>query len=94
MAGERFSFTKARLRELRFNGQRQQVVAYDEGCRGLAAGVGSTGVHFLIYRRVQGRPVKIALGKFDPDASETKELPPGVEPLSLLGNKPMLNVKR
>jgi integrase len=93
MAAERFMFTKARLRGLRFEGQRQQIVAYDEGCRGLAVGVGSTGVHFLIYRRVKGRPVKVALGKFDPNASETKELPPGIDPLSLLGNRPMLNVR-
>jgi len=90
---DKFHFKRAKLRALP-KPQSGWVYAYDDAVRGLAVGVGTTGVKsFMVYRKFKGRPIKITLGTFDPKMSESKELPDSVNPIDLLGNKPMLNVR-
>ena len=48
---------------------------------------------FRVYRKFQGRPVKITLGNYYANIPETRELPHGAEPLDLLGHCPALNLR-
>jgi integrase len=90
---KRFAFSRASLVALPLP-ERGWVNVYDDSSRGLALGIGPTGVKsFLVYRKFKGRPVKIILGSFDPHIPETREIPAGSEPLDLLGQKPSLNVR-
>ena len=66
----------------------------DERTRALVLDVQAAGTKtFQVYRKVEGKPTRIALGRFNPDLPETRELPNGVDPLSLIGNSPDLNVR-
>lgn len=78
---------------------RGRVFYYDAETKGLALRVSATGERtFYIYRKLAGRPVKIALGLFDPTLPASQEIPKGTkekpfDSLSLLGNSPALNVR-
>lgn len=48
---------------------------------------------FELYRKIQGTPTRIIVGVFDPAKKKSEEIPKGVEPLSLVGNSPALNVR-
>jgi integrase len=67
---------------------------YDAKVRGLAVSVFPSGAKsFLVYRKVNGKPERITLGKFNPDMPDSREFTAGLDPLILLGNVPELNVK-
>ena len=89
----RFPFTRAALRNLPLPSE-TWAYYYDDSTRGLAVGVGPSGTKsLLVYRKFKGRPVRIALGVFDPEIPDTRELPDGARPLDLLGERPSLNVR-
>lgn len=93
MAENRFTFTRAKLNDVP-QPDEGWVYFYDEAVRGLALGVSATGAKsFTVIRKFKGRPVRIALGIFDPAMPETRELPEGAEPLDLFGNRAALNVR-
>lgn len=54
---------------------------------------------FQLYRKIGGRPVRIVLGRLDPDLSESRELGrdqavgKAFDPLAYIGNTPRLNVR-
>ena len=88
----RLTFTRSALRDLPVP-SRTSALVHDEVARGLKISISSTGLKaFQLIRKFKGRPLKIALGYFDPDLPETREIPNGAEPLDLLGNRPSLNV--
>ena len=97
----KFTFTRARLCAVR----RPKVgwrYVYDSTVRGLVLAINEGGLRsFLVYRKFKSgtafyaRPVKITLGSFDPNLSETSEenIPVGTKPLDLLGHSPALNIR-
>jgi hypothetical protein len=92
MAG-RFNFTRDTLGNL-CPSEQGSIAANDDAVRGLLVNVSKTGTKsFLVYRKFGGRPLKITLGQFDPEIPETRELPDGTNPLSILGNKSRLSVR-
>jgi integrase len=93
MQSTRFGFTGAKLRSLAAPAI-GRTYFYDADVRGLAIELTANGAKsFRVYRKFQGRPIKITLGPFDPDLPETRELPDGAQPIDLLGNHPALNVR-
>jgi hypothetical protein len=89
---ERMVFTRATLRDLPVPDLKRMLV-HDDVVRGLKISISPSGLKsFQLIRKFKGRPLKIALGCFDPDLPETREIPSGTEPLQLLGNRPSLNV--
>ncbi len=90
---ERFTFTRATLRDLGVPDQKIMLV-HDDVIRGLKITISPSGLKsFRLIRKFKGRPLKITLGCFDPDIPETREIPDGTEPLDMLGNSPSLNVR-
>src|ERR1700674_919670 len=90
---KRFAFTRASLRNLVLP-ELGRINVYDAALRGLTLAVSPKGVKtFMVYRKFRGRPLKITLGAFDPDLPETREMSEGADPLELLGNKALLNVR-
>ncbi len=67
---DRVNFTKAILDSLtKPPGTKDYVYFYDEKVHGLAVRVGQSGFkYFVFYRRVQGRPQRVAIGQY-PDTS-------------------------
>lgn len=71
-----------------------RVFYRDANTRGLALRVSPSGERvFYLYRKVAGRPVKVALGVFDSKLPASREIPKGVDPLEYVGNRPVLNLK-
>jgi len=67
---------------------------HDNEQRGLLLDVQHSGLKsFQIYRKINGKPVRINFGRFDASIPDTREITSGVDPLSLLGNSPSLNVR-
>jgi len=93
MAENQFSFTGVKLRTLPLprNGR---LYFSDADVRGMGLRVTTTGAKsFVIYKKFNGKPVRVTLGEFDPELPETRDLPAGAEPIDLLGNHPSLNVR-
>lgn len=66
----------------------------DEKTRGLVIDVQASGTKtFQIYRKIGGKPTRIALGRFNPELPETREILKGVDPLTLIGKAADLNVR-
>lgn len=66
----------------------------DERTRGLLLDVYANGTKsFQIYRKVEGKPTRITLGRFNPALPDSREIPNGANPLELVGNSPDLNVR-
>lgn len=93
MSNEKHTFTKASLTALTppSNGR----AYYRDGLtRSLIIDVQSSGTKtFRVYRKVNGIPKKITLGKFNPSMPESRDFPSGTDPLTLVGNAGELNVK-
>ncbi|MBK8742579.1 MAG: site-specific integrase [Betaproteobacteria bacterium] len=67
---------------------------HDANYRGLALRVSASGERvFYLYKKVAGRPVKVALGPFDPNLPASREITKGVDPIAYIGNRPPLNLK-
>ena len=66
----------------------------DEKTRGLVLDVQAGGAKtFQIYRKVNGKPTRIALGRFNPELPESREITNGIDPLTLIGHSADLNVR-
>jgi integrase len=94
----RFAFTRAKLSALP-TPKTGWSYYYDDSVRGLALAVsahetepGKPTRSFLVYRKFNGRPTKVALGFFDPNLPENRDMPENTNYLDLLGNRPALNV--
>ncbi len=93
MTVKRFTFNRTALRDLPVPDS-GSVYYYDESVRGLVVAVWPSGAKsFLVYRKFKGKPLRIALGIFDREIPEIRELPEGAKPLDLLGGRPSLNVR-
>ena len=66
----------------------------DEKTRGLVLDVQAGGTKtFQVYRKVNGKPTRVTLGRFDADLPESREFTKDTDPLSLIGHSAALNVK-
>jgi integrase len=69
-----------------------RVFYYDTEVSHCALRVSASGERvFYVYRKVAGKPVKVALGPFDAAIPASREIPRGVDPLLYIGNRPPLN---
>lgn len=93
MAQESFSFSRASINKIS-PPEKGRAYFRDSDQRGLVLDVQPSGVmSFQVYRKVNGKPVRINFGRFDSSIPETREIQSGIDPLSLLGNSPSLNVR-
>jgi integrase len=93
MANEKINFTRTALGSVAIP-TTGRVYIRDERARFLIVDVQSSGTKtFQVYRKVNGKPTRITLGKFNPDFPESKVFPTGTDPLALIGNASELNVK-
>lgn len=66
----------------------------DEQARGLILEIQSTGTKtFRIYRKLNGKPTKITLGRFNSTLPETRDFQAGTDPLLAIGHAAELNVR-
>lgn len=93
-AENRFTFSRTALDSVPAP-KKGRAVYYDDVVRSLVLRAHPSGAKsFMIYRKVRGRPMRIALGMFDPKMSDTHELERDKNPLSLFGNNAALNVRK
>jgi len=99
MASEKIRFARTTLAAIRPPASGRAYYR-DEGQAGLVLDVTANGTKiFQLYRKVGGRPVRIALGRFDPELPESRELSRSQtngkphDPLAFIGNTPKLNVR-
>ncbi len=99
MASEKIRFTRPTLAAITPPASGRAYYR-DEGQAGLILDVTANGTKiFQYYRKIGGRPVRVALGRFDPELPESRELPRGhasgkpQDPLAFIGNTPKLNVR-
>lgn len=93
MAQESFSFSKASINKIS-PPEKGRAYFRDSDQRGLVLDVQPSGVmSFQVYRKVNGKPVRINFGRFDSSIPESREITAGIDPLTLLGNSPSLNVR-
>jgi integrase len=99
MASERLRFTRAAVAAIAPPASGRSYYR-DETQAGLVLDVTANGAKtFQLYRKVGGRPFRIALGRFDPDLPESRELSreqtdgKPLDPLVFVGNTPRLNVR-
>lgn len=93
MASERINFTRATLGAVPLP-TTGRVYIRDEQARFLIVDVQSSGTKtFQVYRKVNGKPTRIVLGKFNPTLTESRVFPAGTDPLALIGHAAELNVK-
>lgn len=71
-----------------------RIYCRDEKTRGLVLDVQAGGTKtFQVYRKVNGKPTRVTLGRFDPELPESREFTRDTDPLSLIGHSAVLNVK-
>ncbi len=99
MASEKIRFTRPTLMAIAPPASGRTYYR-DEGQAGLILDVTAAGTKtFQYYRKIGGKPVRMALGRFDPELPESRELPRGQvngkpqDPLTFIGNTPKLNVR-
>lgn len=93
MPAEKLAFTPARVAAFPVP-DAGRVFYHDADTRGLSLRVSVNGERvFYVYRKVAGKPVKVALGPFDPALPASREIARGVDPLRYIGNRPRLNVR-
>ena len=69
MASNKINFTKATLEGLPIPSASKRAYYYDTKMRGLGISITGNGVRsFIVYRKVNGKPERITLGRF-PDLS-------------------------
>jgi integrase len=92
MASEKLHFTRKSLEALAAPVKRQ--IVHDTETRALVLEISPTGTKtFRLYRKVEGRPEKITLGRFNPNLPDSREFTQGTDLLKVLLTKPELNVK-
>jgi len=92
MASEKLHFTRKSLEALAAPVKRQ--IVHDTETRALVLEIAPTGTKtFRLYRKIEGRPEKITLGRFNPKLPDSREFTQGTDLLKVLLTKPELNVK-
>lgn len=92
MASEKITFTRKTLEALPAPVKRQ--IVHDTETRALVLEITPTGTKtFRLYRKVEGRPEKITLGRFNPKLPDSREFTQGTDLLKVLLTKPELNVR-
>lgn len=92
MAESKFNFTQSSLAQL----PTPEARTYhgDTGQRGLFLAVLPSGQKtFYVVRKMDGKTVRVLLGRFDPGLPGSREVPADTDPLALVGNAAALNVK-
>lgn len=88
----KIDFTRAELLKIQPKSEREYY--QDTKTRSLHLDVSPSGsMSFQVYRKFQGKPKRITLGKYDSALPESREFQKGVDPLSLLDNSPQLNIR-
>lgn len=89
----KFNFSRANILAIVPPGSGRQYYR-DERTRALVLDVQASGTKtFQVYRKVDGKPTRISLGRYNPDLPDSREIPNGVDPLSFIGNSPDLNIR-
>lgn len=92
MTSPRFSFTRQRLAAIEASDKR--ATYRDADTRGLILDVTENGVKtFRIYRKVDGRPERITLGRFNQTLPDSRDFPQGTDLLKSMLGQPELNVR-
>lgn len=92
MTESKFSFTQSCLTHL--PAPERRTYYGDTGQRGLFLSVHPSGQKvFYVVRKIEGKTVRVMLGRFDPGLPGSRELPTEIDPLTLVGHVPALNVK-
>lgn len=93
MANEKINFTKVTLSAIAPPEQGRKYVG-DSQTRFLLIDVQASGTKtFQVYRKFQGRPTRIVLGRFGSSIPESRDLAAGTDPLTLINNSAELNVR-
>lgn len=93
MASEKFNFTRASISAIT-PPEKGRKYYLDNQTRSLIIDVQASGTKtFQVYRKVSGSPVRIALGQFNPDLTESRDIPIGTDVLGLIGNAARINVR-
>lgn len=93
MASEKLNFTRASLSAI-IPPEKGRRYYLDDHARSLIIDVQASGTKtFQVYRKVSGSPVRIALGQFNPDLTESKDIPSGTDVLEMIGNAAKINVR-
>jgi integrase len=92
MAETKFNFTHSSLTQL--PAPERRTYYGDTGHRGLfLAALPSGQKTFYVVRKIDGKTIRVMLGRFDPGLPGSRELPAETNPLILVGHAPALNVK-
>lgn len=92
MPSPRIAFSRKSLTNIEPAAKR--LTYFDTETRGLTVEVTPSGVKaFRVYRKIEGRPEKITLGRFNPSLPDSREFPQGTDLLKVLLAQPELNVK-
>lgn len=97
MASEQIEFKRATLKAIEPGSKR--VYYRDTKTSGLVLAVTPAGsMSFQLVRKFQGTVARVTLGHFDPDKSDSEEIPRATaaapfDPLDYIGNTPKLNCK-
>lgn len=93
MSNQKFDFTRTTIIAIQPPPQ-GRLYCYDVQTRSLVIDVTAGGSKtFQVYRKVNGKPTRIVLGKFNPALSESRDIPTSTDPLTLIGNAAELNVR-
>jgi integrase len=92
MVDKKLNFTQSNLAQLPV--PKARTYYGDTGQRALFVAVLPSGQKsFYVVRKVDGKTVRVLLGRFDPSLPNSREIPADADPLALVGNVPALNVK-
>ncbi|WP_151448955.1 tyrosine-type recombinase/integrase [Lacisediminimonas profundi] len=93
MPTTKFIFTRASLAALP-SPAKGRLYRGDAQTRGLVLDIQASGTKsFQVYRKVNGKPTRITLGRFNPAMPESREVPAGTDLLALVGTSAELNVR-
>jgi len=93
MPKNQISFKTSSLLSLSPSKDGKRIYLYDDRTEGLELTVTAAGTKtFNAYKWVNGRPRRVTLGRFDPDAMQSAEF--DKNPLAVLGNNPGLTVEQ
>jgi integrase len=93
VASEKLNFTRSSLSAI-LPPVKGRVYYRDEQARSLILDVQASGTKtFQVYRKADGIPTRVTLGRFNSSLPESRDYPTGTDPLTLIGNTAELNVR-
>ncbi|MFZ6772438.1 tyrosine-type recombinase/integrase [Undibacterium sp. SXout7W] len=93
MTNNRINFTKATLNSIEPPTSQQRIYFSDQQSRGLRLDILASGTKsFQVYRKVNGKPKRIVLGRFDASIPDSRTFPANQDHLTMIGNSAGLNV--